>query len=271
MRDDAAMVCKISNPLVRESRSRIGQFLFERRFRYLTRRFDGLAAMSPALRTEAQHLLRRHDIASLPEPNLDTRALPARQDAQPNHILCIGRLSAQKNFALALETFALLDKAYRMTILGEGEQLDALVATAVRLGVVDRVRFAGFVEDVSAHLATASVVLSTSRFEGFPAALVEAVAAGVPIVSTPCSMALPDIVLDPSFGLVVPSDSVLLARAIHVVCAQRRTPDAELLAKFVEQHQLGRSAGLWLDWLDGIVVEQENRVGAPQQARDDRR
>jgi glycosyltransferase involved in cell wall biosynthesis len=254
-----AVVCKISNPLFRDARSRIGQFLFVHRFRYLTREFDGLAAMSPALRTEAQHLLRRRDVVSLAEPNLDTRALPTRADTPPNHILCVGRLSAQKNFALALETFALLGKAYRITILGEGEQYRALVALAARLGIADRVHFAGFVEDVSAHLTQASVLLSTSRFEGFPAALVEAVAAGVPIVTTPCSMALPDILLDPTFGLVVPPEDVLLARAIHVVCSQKHMPNSELLAKFVEQHQLGRSAELWLDWMDEVVVKQEHR------------
>jgi len=107
-----------------------------------------------------------------------------------------------------------------------------------------------------AHLKTASILLSTSHFEGFPAVLVEAAAAGVPIVSTPCSITLPDILLDPTFGLVVPAEDVLLARAIHVVGARQRAPNSSLLAKFIDQHQLGRSAGLWLDWMDSVLVKR---------------
>ena len=212
--------------------------------------------MSPALRTEAQELLGRRDVVSLPEPSLDTAALPTRTDRPQFHILCVGRLTAQKNFALALQTLALLNEPYHMTILGEGEQRGALLALADRLGIADRVRFAGFVDDVAAYLKTASILLSTSQFEGFPAVLVEAAAAGVPIVSTPCSIALPDILLDPTFGLVAPAEDVLLARAIHVVGARQRAPNSALLAKFVDQHQLGRSAGLWLDWMDGVVVKR---------------
>ncbi len=187
-----AVVCKISNPLIRADRSKLRQALFLTGLRHRVAGFDALVAMSPALQAEALATLPHTHVAYANEPNLDADQ-PAPATDPTNVILCIGRLVPQKNIALALETFARLPAHFRLAILGEGEELPALRAQAWALGISRRVRFEGYVADVRPWLARADALLATSRYEGYPAALVEAIAARVPVVTTPSSRALGEI------------------------------------------------------------------------------
>jgi glycosyltransferase involved in cell wall biosynthesis len=104
-------------------------------------------------------------------------------------IALIGRMEFQKNHRLALEAFAALRPAVRDTIMlfliGSGNEDLALRERTRELGIAERVRFLGFRSDVHELLTVMDVVLMTSWFEGMPLALIEAMMAGVPIVTTP--------------------------------------------------------------------------------------
>jgi len=252
--DRPAVICKLSNPLLRPDRSRIGQIAFNLAFRRTTRRFDALVAMSPALAAEATILLGRGDIACIGEPSLDAVPAPVAPRAQSGMVVCIGRLAAQKNVALAIDAFARSGRAGRLVILGQGPEEAALKARAARLGVADRIDFAGYVPDVSRYLAEADALLCTSLFEGYPAAWIEALGGGVPVVTTPCSLALLEILADPSFGAVAPARAEALAAALDAVLAERRRPAAAPLAELARRHQLAASARDWLALLDRSVA-----------------
>jgi glycosyltransferase involved in cell wall biosynthesis len=247
------ILCKISNPLRRADRSGLRQMVFTAGFRRMTRRFDALIAMSPVFAAEAAFVTGRHDIACIDEPNLD--AMPdAERRPEPCHtILCVGRLTRQKNFGLALETFARMPRQMQLVLLGEGEQEAMLKARAAELGIADRVRFEGYVRNVGDYLAQADALLCTSLYEGYPAALIEALAAGVPLVTTPCSLALPEILTHESFGTVAAARPFDLAIALQAVTARRTRPDLAPLAELARRHQLARSAGLWLGLIDRTV------------------
>ncbi|UAK24134.1 glycosyltransferase [Sphingomonas nostoxanthinifaciens] len=252
--DRPAVACKLSNPLVRGDRPRLAQVLFTANFRRVTAPFDTLVAMSPALAAEATVLLHRHDIACVHEPNLDAVPAPALDRPGTGMILCVGRLTRQKNFGLALDAFARADPSLRLVLLGQGEEEAMLKARAQTLGIAERITFAGFVHDVPRYLAQADVLLCTSLFEGYPAALVEALAAGVPVVSTPCSLALPEILLDRSFGAIARPRADEVARALTAVLHERRRPEAASLAELGRRHQLAGSARDWLAVLDDAVA-----------------
>ena len=99
----------------------------------------------------------------------------------------IGRLSYQKNFALFLETAAkVLAKhpAARFVIAGTGEDEAALRAQASRLGLDSRLQFLGFVGDMTALYPALDLLLLTSRYEGLPITILEAMAVGIPIVAS---------------------------------------------------------------------------------------
>lgn len=101
----------------------------------------------------------------------------------------VGRLTAAKGFADLLQAFARLadagsDLDTRLMLVGEGPLRDELEVRARRLGLDERVTFAGFRSDVPELLEAVDIVVFSSRWEGLPVALLEAMAAGRCIVST---------------------------------------------------------------------------------------
>ena len=104
-------------------------------------------------------------------------------------LLHVGRLSAVKNQRLALTALALLDPALRrraqLFFAGDGEDRAMLAERAQALGIAANVVFLGYRDDIPALLPAADAWLMTSLNEGMPISMIEAMAAGVPIVSTP--------------------------------------------------------------------------------------
>jgi glycosyltransferase involved in cell wall biosynthesis len=137
--------------------------------------------------------------------------------------------------------------------LGDGPERAALERAAAELELSGRVRFAGFRTNPFALFARARMFVMSSRREGLPTVLIEAMAAGCPVVSTDCPHGPREILADGRYGALVPmADPVALADAIEAML-ERPTPAdrlAERIADFatdrlVEQHLavlLGRAA-----------------------------
>ncbi len=99
----------------------------------------------------------------------------------------IGRLTFQKNFALFLEVAALVVKDHPkavFAIAGTGEDDATLRAQATQLGLGDRIRFLGFVSNMAELYPAVDLLLLTSRYEGLPITILEAMATGIPIVAS---------------------------------------------------------------------------------------
>ncbi len=254
------VICKLSNPLRRSDRSPLSQWLHEAILRRQTRRIDCLVAMAPSLAQEAQLILGEARIATIAEPNIDEDRPVIQRDTRParHRILCAGRLVQQKNFALALRATAQVDRALdiELAIHGEGPLRGALETLARQLGIEDRVLFGGHVPDLLPALHAASLFLISSRYEGYPAVAVEALVAGVPVITTACSPAMPDILRSEKDGAIVEADPAAIARAIELrlrrgvaVSSSRWLADhhradrvaADYLALFDEQAGLGRA------------------------------
>lgn len=107
-------------------------------------------------------------------------------DVAPADFVTMGRLVPNKNTAMAIRAFAASRNAGRLIVLGEGPLGTDLKTLAASLGVADRVVFAGFLANPHAILARACGYLLTSNAEGFPNAMVEAMAAGLPAIATDC-------------------------------------------------------------------------------------
>lgn len=200
------IVAKISNPLLPDLPAPL-RAPARASLRQLTDAIDLFVAMSPELAARDAGWLPGRPVRVAPEPNLprDHHALPrAMTDAAP-HILAIGRLEPQKDMALALHSFAALraQRPARLTILGDGPDRARLEALSQRLGISADVAMPGFVGDVAQRLSHAACLLMTSRYEGFPAVPVEALAADVPVVTTDCSPVLRGLIATPLHGEVV--------------------------------------------------------------------
>jgi glycosyltransferase involved in cell wall biosynthesis len=115
------------------------------------------------------------------------RPAPALPDAPPGPIVTVGRLVAQKNHEMFLQAAARVGRDHpdlRFMIVGDGPLRAALEARAGQLGLAARVTFAGERRDVEAILRAASLFWLTSRWEGMPNVVLEAMASGVPAIAT---------------------------------------------------------------------------------------
>lgn len=256
-----AVVCKLSNPV---GGAGVQGVLGAAAVRLACAHVDGLAAISPALAREARRWLPGRPIPVLPQPNLADAAplLPPRAPGRPLRLLAAGRLVRQKRFDLALEVLARLPADTHLTIAGDGPEHRSLVRLAGRMGVRHRVEFAGHVPDLSPLFARSDLLLLTSDFEGFPGVVVEALAAGIAVVATPASPALPEILAHPSCGRVVRADPDALADAIRTLGSEARAPDADIRRALLAPLRTGNAAARWLHFLDEVVAERD-RAAAP--------
>jgi len=123
----------------------------------------------------------------------------------------------------------------------------------VAMNLRDRVHLVGHVREIEPYLARADALLITSRYEGGPAVAVEALAAGLPVVSTDCSHLLRDLLTSAQAGRLVASRKPAdLAAALEEVCAQPRAPDA--LAALAAPFEPQACAQAYLAWFDSLVA-----------------
>jgi len=256
-RSGAATLCKISNPIMRRDRRGPSGWLRRRVMRLLAARIDCLVAMSPALRAEAAAMISADRVAARWEPLIPAASTLPRLEPErdPTLIVAAGRLEPQKNFALAIQAMAHLSRwtDARLVILGDGSERAHLTQLIDRLGLHGRVTLQGHVRDVTPWLERAACYLMTSRYEGYPASLVEALASNVPTVVTPCSPALPEILPHGGLGGITPPDAGAIACALQTVLRHQRlqSVDPMLLARHDEE----RAAASYLDLIDRCVRE----------------
>lgn len=128
----------------------------------------------------------------------------------------VGRLSREKGADVALRAMERLEGAGRLSVVGTGREAEALRSQAESLGIADRVRFHGMVPDAFRFLSAFDVFLLSSRTEGTPMVVYEAVHAGVPLVATAVG-GVPELVGPGEARLVPPEDPAALASALAEV------------------------------------------------------
>lgn len=145
----------------------------------------------------------------------------------PPLILGVGELGARKDFATLIRAFALVraERPCRLLILGRGRQRERLLALASDLGVAEALDLPGFVANPYPYMRQAAVFALTSRWEGLPVVLVEALACGTPAVSTDCPSGPREILGACCPQALVPvGDHRALARALGETLARPPAP-----------------------------------------------
>ncbi len=131
-------------------------------------------------------------------PWLDYRIAPV--------VLSVGRLAAAKDHATLIKAFALVILARRakLIILGDGPERESLIKLVEQLNLSEYVDLPGFKANPYTYMSKASVFALSSRYEGFPNVLVQAMACGTPVVSTDCRSGPREILEDGRWGRLVP-------------------------------------------------------------------
>ncbi|HLC17196.1 MAG TPA: glycosyltransferase family 4 protein [Thermodesulfovibrionia bacterium] len=141
-----------------------------------------------------------------------------------NHrLIAMGRLVRLKGFDILLQAFARIKAKYpdwSLTILGEGVLRPELESMRDALGLAGSVQLPGRVENPYDHLKEADIFILPSRFEGFPNALCEAMACGLPVIAADCLSGPREITGNGSCGILFPPDNVdALASAMDSLMA----------------------------------------------------
>jgi glycosyltransferase involved in cell wall biosynthesis len=149
---------------------------------------------------------------------------PWFRPGEPPVVLGVGRLTGQKAFSVLIEAFARVRKSQpaRLVILGEGEERPMLEALIRQLGVEQDVDLPGFVSNPYTYMAHAALFVLSSRWEGLPTVLVEAMSLRTPVIATDCPSGPREILRDGQYGqLVAVDDPRALALAIQNSLANR--------------------------------------------------
>jgi glycosyltransferase involved in cell wall biosynthesis len=203
--------------------------LYETIGRVALRRYARIYPLSPALARQMADLGFPSDRVRLILNAVDTRAFDAgyarrtqRAPGEAFRLVFVGRMCRPKGVADLIEATARarLEVPFDVTYLGDGPERGEFEALAERLGVAARSRFAGAVDDVSVHLDAAHGLVLPSYSEGIPRVVMEAMAAGVPVIGTDIP-GIRQLVADGETGLLVPvADPDALARAIERLAAE---------------------------------------------------
>lgn len=158
-------------------------------------------------------------------------------------VLGVGRLAPQKDFTTLVRAFAKVRQQIpcRLMLLGEGPEEEQLHTLAKELGVDEDFATPGFVNPPFPYMGHAAVFVLSSKFEGLPGVLIQALAAGAPIVSTDCPSGPMEVLKGGKYGALVPVgavDAMAVAIAGKLKAGRQPVPD-EALQPFRMETVLG--------------------------------
>jgi glycosyltransferase involved in cell wall biosynthesis len=144
---------------------------------------------------------------------------PWFEQGAPPVFLAVGRLTQQKDFLTLVKAFELVrrQRAVRLIVLGEGESRSELEEAIARLGISEDVSMPGFMPNPYAYMSKASAFVLSSRWEGLPTVLIEAMACGCPVIATDCPNGPKEILDAGTYGSLVPIED---AAALSVAMLQ---------------------------------------------------
>lgn len=136
---------------------------------------------------------------------------PVGADPNKKWVIAMGRLTYQKNFELLISAFhKIADKHsdWQLIIFGEGELRSQLETLRENLGLTNQVLLPGITSNPISILKSSHLFVLSSRFEGLPTVLFEALACSLPVISTDCPSGPREIIRDGIDGILVPSEDV---------------------------------------------------------------
>lgn len=218
------------------------------------RRADGVTAVSRDAARDLERFARLpagsvrsiynpFDLARIGQLAREPVPHPWLQGGECPVIVAAGRLTEAKDYPTLLRAFAQVrrQRTARLLILGEGERRGELEALARQLGLSDDdVQLPGFARNPYAYYSRAAVFVLSSRWEGLPGVLIEAMACGAPVVATDCPSGPREILEDGRWGALVPvGDADVLARAVLTVleAPSGQRPDVRLRARDFDQER----------------------------------
>jgi glycosyltransferase involved in cell wall biosynthesis len=172
-------------------------------------------------------------------------------------LVAVGRLDPQKNYSLLFQAIKRVidERPVTLYILGEGSEYPRLESLSESLGLESHIRLLGFQRNPYAYMKQADLFVLSSNYEGFANVIVEAMAAGTPVVATDCPYGPSEILTDREYGkLVPPGDAEALAQAILSSLKSpkhNRAAITQHAQRFSVEHIVPQYAQLFSELLEG--------------------
>lgn len=179
-------------------------------------------------------------------------------------VVCVGRLEAQKNHALLLDGFAKFAEKhqdYTLHLYGKGSLEEALKKQAQNLGIGEKVIFEGFVSDITKRIRDAGMYVLSSDYEGISNSLLEAMAVGLPVISTDCPCGGSGMCIEDGInGYLVPTgDEAALIRAMEKMASDEEAAwkMGKEAAKIRETFSVQKIAEKWIEVITELEKESK--------------
>lgn len=251
------MIISVRNDPVHEYSNPVYRMLMK----YLYPRADGYVFQTEQAKryfSFSQYILEKSRVIPNPLAQAYTGIEVLREEERTKKIVNVGKLSTQKNQKLLIGAFSkIADRypAYHLDIYGEGSLLVELEQLVLDCGIAGRVHFRGNVPDLCEQIADASLFVLSSDYEGMPNALMEAMAMGIPCVSTDCPCGGPAYLIEDHInGLLVPTgDERRLADAMdEMLCKREQAAGMGIYASSI-QNRLSPEK-IHKEWEDYIMI-----------------
>lgn len=251
------ILLKVSNDLDRQDQPGWFRFFYRLWLKAQARHIDHFVGMETPMTEEIREGfgVPAERITIIPDPALSKPLIEklrsnrpaARDHGAGRRFVCVARLNAQKNIALMLRAFANgAREGDTLTVIGEGPERGKLERLARDLRLEGRVVFLGYHPEPAILLPTFDIFLLSSDYEGVPAVILEALAAGLPIVATDCSRSMSALLGDGALGeLVAVGDQRALADAI--ARAKPSSQDGRLSLRQAERFTLEGASLAYLE------------------------
>ncbi len=231
-----------------------------------------VVVVATAMMTWAERMVRKDRIRVIPNPvyvSLEGMRTCVDHRGPGRTIVAMGRLVKQKGFDFLLQAFARCKDNHpdwSLVILGEGDERNDLESMREALGLEGRVEFRGRVKEPATILRQADLFVMSSRFEGFPLALIEAMACGLPVISTDCPTGPSEIIRNGIDGLLItPNNVEVLANAMDRLMAsqsERRRLGARAV-EVVERFGVEQVMNMWDYLIDEVSKVQSRKSVVP--------
>lgn len=180
-----------------------------------------------------------------------------------NVILNVGRIDYQKNQDMLVKAFANIDNSdWKLVIIGSGSEMDSLNQLIKDLNLVNKVELTGNIDDVSSYYNKAKIFAFTSRFEGFPNALTEAMAFGLACISTNCPSGPSELIKDGINGFLIPNEdqkALEIKLSTLMIDDNKRKLFSRTASKNMDKFNVGNVSRKWELLINDLIQNDGNK------------
>ncbi len=196
----------------------------------------------------------------IPNPYIKERGVLPYYGERKKTIVSAGRFSSEKCFDLLIQAFAMVHQkhpSYRLILYGDGQEREYYEDLVRDLGIGEHVSFPGYVENIPSHIREEGIFVLSSKYEGIPNALIEAMSMGLPTVSTDCTPGGPRYLTDNGRrGALVPVGDVgAMVKAITniIESPELATEYSEMTKEIIPLLDADIIGERWVDVINSIM------------------